>query len=67
MKALELANALDRAPYSCGCTMMAADEIRHLVEVNAELLAFAEWFLENRDGPGGSMARDAVAKAKEQQ
>jgi hypothetical protein len=35
----------------------------HLIAAAPELLAFAQWFLENRDGPGRSMAQAAVDKA----
>jgi hypothetical protein len=37
-EALRLADALDSAPYSSGCTNEAADELRRLHAVNAELL-----------------------------
>lgn len=37
-EALRLADALDAAPYSCGCTMEAAAELRRLHAENAELL-----------------------------
>jgi hypothetical protein len=37
-EALRLADALDSAPYSSGCTNEAATELRRLHAVNAELL-----------------------------
>jgi hypothetical protein len=37
-EALRLADALDSAPYSSGCTNEAAAELRRLHVVNAELL-----------------------------
>jgi len=35
-----------------------------LIAAAPELLAFAKWFIENRDGPGTSMARAAIEKAE---
>lgn len=82
MKALELAQALDDAPYSCGLTNEAADELRRLAEVNAELLEaldfYGRFILKHKDTgaarictpidhDGGDRARNAIAKAKEQQ
>lgn len=34
-----------------------------LIAAAPDLLEFAQWFVENRDGPGASMARAAIAKA----
>ena len=41
----------------------ANDADARLIAAAPELLAFAEWFIANRDGPGTSIAREAIAKA----
>ena len=38
-------------------------EDARLIAAAPDLLAFAQWFVENRDGPGNKMARAAIAKA----
>jgi hypothetical protein len=46
-----------------GATTSEAIANAHLIAAAPELLAFAQWFLANRDGPGRSMAEAAVKKA----
>jgi DNA-binding FrmR family transcriptional regulator len=47
-EALWLADALDSAPYSSGCTNEAADELRRLHAVNAELLGLLKALMDTR-------------------
>ncbi len=46
-----------------GADLERAKANAKLIAAAPELLAFAQWFLENRDGPGRSMAQAAVDKA----
>jgi hypothetical protein len=67
-EALRLADALDSAPYSSGCTNEAAAELRRLHVVNAELLDALRWTaraLHYTEHPAAIKARAAIAKAEE--
>ncbi len=67
-EALRLANALDSAPYSSGCTNEAADALRRLHAVNAELLEalkLAQSIIGHPEDAHSKLISAAIAKAEE--